>query len=94
MTSKLHKKHLYFPDFGDASLAIKAWWAYQDKHNVKHTLFNISADGRDTDVSVSDKSLADQPKIIIFLRENYNGRFTVHNTPQVRTWLDEVFSSV
>ncbi|MFH1979171.1 MAG: hypothetical protein ABII97_02220 [Patescibacteria group bacterium] len=81
-----NKKHFYFPDFGNATLAIEAWWAYQNEHNMKRTTFNISATGRKTDVYVSDECLAHLPKIIVFFRKNYSGRFAVKNTQQGHAW--------
>lgn len=86
MANKMSKKYFYFPDFGAACLAIEAWWAYQDEHNVKRTLFSISAAGRKTNVYVSDECLAHLPKIIAFFRKNYSGRFTVKNMQQGRAW--------
>jgi len=89
MTNKLPKKYLHFPDFGDACKAIAAWWAYQDAESTNRSLFNISADGRDTDVCLSDKSLADQSAFIVFLRDRaLIETFTVHRTQRVHTWLE------
>lgn len=91
MANKLPKKHFHFPDFGDANKATAMWWKKQDERGVDHTSFNISADGSNTNLCISDQSLADQPKFIDFLAINFAGKYTVHDTQQVRTWLDDVF---
>lgn len=87
----VERKHFYFPNSKDARQAMNAWWAQQDAQGDPYTAFDTSTIGQDTDVAISDQSLADQPTFIAFLQENFAGKFTIHDTQQVRTWLEEVF---
>lgn len=77
------QKHFHFPEFGDALDAMQAWWDYQDQEGFTRTVFSVSASGRETDLSVSEMSFADQQAVIEFFGQHFAGKFTVHATRQV-----------
>lgn len=78
----IRKLYFHFPAFHYANRAMELWWEKQDATGAKRTVFCISSDGV-TDVSVTNKFLADQQGFAAFLKEHFAKRHTVHNEPQV-----------